>query len=211
MYRVHDCSSRTCPSGAAWTSVPTATDTAHEVAECSNKGVCNRATGICQCFSGFSGDACQRYGCINDCSGHGRCVSIKKMATQNDALPLSARTTYEGKKDTTRWDQDMIYGCICDSSWDVGLGAGQVQEPEYFGPDCSLRHCPSSDDPITTHVDETNCTNVTAAGGFAIGRAGNLCQVDCANRGSCNHETGECNCWRGHYGHDCSLTSALAL
>ena len=41
-------------------------------------------------------------------------------------------------QETTTWDEDMIYGCLCDSSWSVGLGAGQVQEPEYFGPDCGL-------------------------------------------------------------------------
>jgi hypothetical protein len=28
---------------------------------------------------------------------------------------------------------------LCDSSWPVGLGSGQTQEPEWFGPDCSLR------------------------------------------------------------------------
>ena len=81
---------------------------------------------------------------------------------------------------------------------------------EWFGPDCSLRRCPSGDNPMT-RADETNCTNVTAAGGYGVGRAGNLCHVDCADRGSCDHETGECNCWTGAYGHDCTLSSALAM
>lgn len=56
----------------------------------------------------------------------------------------------------------MIFGCVCDSKWQVGLGAGQTQEPEWFGPDCSLRHCPSGDDP-STDVDETDCFNVTSS------------------------------------------------
>lgn len=60
------------------------------------------------------------------------------------------------------WDEEMIYGCVCDSAWEVGLGAGQTQEPEWFGPDCSLRHCPSGDDP-STDVDETDCFNVTSS------------------------------------------------
>ena len=210
VYKLHDCSGRTCPGGPAWTDVPTAAYVAHAAAECSNKGTCNRATGICQCYSGFSGDKCQRRDCLNDCSGHGRCVSIKKMATLSDALPLSAKTTYAGDEETTRWDQDMVYGCVCDSSWGVGLGSGQTQQPEWFGPDCSLRRCPSGDNPMT-RADETNCTNVTAAGGYGVGRAGNLCHVDCADRGSCDHETGECNCWTGAYGHDCTLSSALAM
>ena len=40
-----DCSSRSCPSGAAWSDIATTTDVAHNTAECSNRGKCNRATG----------------------------------------------------------------------------------------------------------------------------------------------------------------------
>lgn len=211
MYRSHDCSLRTCANGRAWADIPTAPDTAHALAECSNKGICNRATGVCECYPGFTGDACQRRGCVNDCSGHGRCMSMKRLAASTEALPLSDATTYTGNEDSTRWDQNMIFGCVCDSTWAVGLGAGQRQEPEWFGYDCSKRHCPSGDDPYTIHVDETNCTNVTAAGGHGVGRSGNICQVDCANRGICDFQTGECNCFSGSYGHDCTLISALAL
>ena len=45
---------------------------------------------------------------------------------------------------------------MCDSGWSVGLDSGETQLAEWFGPDCSLRRCPSGDDPWTT-VDETNC------------------------------------------------------
>jgi hypothetical protein len=47
--------------------------------------------------------------------------------------------------------------CLCDSSWEVGLGANQTQEPEYFGANCGFRHCPSGDDPVTLNVV---CANV---------------------------------------------------
>jgi len=33
---------------------------AHFYAECSNKGSCNRDTGLCACLPGFTGAACQR-------------------------------------------------------------------------------------------------------------------------------------------------------
>ena len=52
----------------------------------------------------------------------------------------------------------MIHGCICDSSWTVGLNSGEKQVGEWFGPDCSLRRCPSGDDPMTDE-DETDCEN----------------------------------------------------
>jgi hypothetical protein len=35
----------------------------------------------------------------------------------------------------------MTYGCVCDSSWEVGLGSGQRQSPEWFAADCSLSTC----------------------------------------------------------------------
>ncbi len=38
---------------------------------------------------------------------------------------------------TTAWDYNTMYACVCDSSWEVGFGPGQIQLSEYFGPDCS--------------------------------------------------------------------------
>ena len=126
-----------------------------------------------------------------------------------NALPLSAPTTYNGFESTTTWDSDKIYGCVCDSSWTVGLGSNERQEPEWFGPDCSLRHCPSGDDPRTS-VDETDCEGVLAKGGFGTGSVGNICHIDCSNRGLCDYATGKCQCFDGYYGQACNLQSALA-
>ena len=71
----------------------------------------------------------------------------------------------------------MIYGCLCDSSWEVGLGNGQRQQSEWFGPDCSLRRCPGADDP-RTRDDESDCKGVTALGGKGVGLVGNICHID---------------------------------
>ncbi|CAM9644223.1 unnamed protein product [Heterosigma akashiwo] len=172
-------------------------------------GVCDYTSGTCTCFDGFTGDACQRMACPNDCSGHGRCLSMKQMAQMSEALPLSPITTYTGDDDTATWDEDMIHGCLCDSSWEVGLGSGETQTPEWFGPDCSLRHCPSGNDPSTT-VDETQCNGTLADGGKGTGQEGNLCHVDCANRGICDYKSGLCSCFPGYYGHNCALKSVYA-
>merc|ERR1740130_226312 len=48
-----DCSERMCKMGKAWADLATATDTAHALVECSNAGICNRASGLCTCFQGF--------------------------------------------------------------------------------------------------------------------------------------------------------------
>ena len=34
---------------------------------------------------------------------------------------------------------------------------------------------------------------------------------DCSNRGVCIEKTGECECFKGFYGEDCSQAVALAL
>jgi hypothetical protein len=58
-----DCSRRLCPKGPAWAAPAVATDTAHQLIECSNAGVCNRRLGTCECFEGFVGSSCQRLAC----------------------------------------------------------------------------------------------------------------------------------------------------
>jgi len=211
-YRAPDCSSKTCPSGKAWAWVASSNVTSHPpLHECSNRGICDHTTGLCKCVKGFKGAACERRPCPNDCSGHGQCLSMKAMAARSDGIPLSNPTSYSVHPNSgtvgenKAWDDDMIFGCLCESSWPVGLGAGQHQASEWFGPDCSLRHCPSADDPITVTTDETDCYNVVAPGGQGVGQPGNLCHVDCANRGVCDYSKGECKCFADHYGHDCSL------
>jgi hypothetical protein len=90
----------------------------------------------------------------------------------------------------------------------VGFRRGETQLPEWFGPDCSLRRCPSGDDPFTT-VDETDCRGKVQELGLplaspnGVGRNGNLCHVDCSNRGICDHSTGTCRCFPGSFGENC--------
>lgn len=108
-YRAPDCSTRTCPADRAWADVPSTAVNAHEIVECSNRGVCDRTTGVCECFPGFTGYACQRNKCPNDCSGHGVCMSIKQMARTSTALPLGPNTFYEG--DDVR-NQRLLFACV---------------------------------------------------------------------------------------------------
>lgn len=95
-YRAPDCSLRSCPSDRAWADLPISATQAHQFMECSNRGVCDRSSGECKCFDGFTGNACQRSKCPNDCSGHGVCLSMKQLARMSAALPLGPNTYYEG-------------------------------------------------------------------------------------------------------------------
>jgi len=127
-----------CPIGRAWADIPSSDTIAHGYAECSNMGTCQYSTGTCKCSKGFTGSACERSECPNGCSGHGRCVSIKSMQKRANAEPFGhSDGRYGGLPATATWDEDRIYGCVCDSSWAVGYGSGETQAAQYFGADCS--------------------------------------------------------------------------
>lgn len=219
-----DCSERVCPFGKSWADIPISATQAHQEVECSDAGYCNRLTGVCTCFEGYDGSACERRSCkmsteddAVSCNGHGQCLTLAELATKSDAQPLTSATSYGGYPTTTTWDEDMITGCYCDSSWTVGLADDETQLPEYFGTYCEKRRCPSGNDPMTDE-DETDCENKlqdfitgeitddTVNGGAS----GNLCHVDCSNRGICDYDTGVCTCFTGYRGESCSIIDALA-
>jgi len=129
-----DCSDRICPFELAWVDTPDKKGSFHKYAECSNRGICNRESGECQCFDGYEGKACQRTACPNDCSGHGTCEYIEDMhfaATWND---YSTRYFIEDPKTFPyhNWDHRKIRGCVCDATY------GDI--------DCSKRMCPYGND-----------------------------------------------------------------
>ena len=126
------------------------TDDAHNNAECSNRGTCDRTSGICLCEeSRFEGAACERKSCPDACNGRGRCQNMKyPNFTMTISICLmhffryyaSLKDPGEGPVYTylSNWDAEMLHGCNCDHG--------------IFGPDCSLRSCPTGDDPLTESV-----------------------------------------------------------
>lgn len=108
------------------------TQTAHDYAECSNKGTCDRSEGVCRCLDGYEGPACERASCPigggaggseqQMCSGHGLCRSAREIADDDNGNIYSL------------WDADVTMGCVCD--------------PGYHGPGCSARSCKYGSDPL---------------------------------------------------------------
>lgn len=115
-----DCSQRVCPYGKS--SGKTTAGENHGYSECSDNGVCNRKTGLCECNDGFTGKACQRNECPSDCNGHGQCQTIETFDSTYSSL----------------WDHDQTMVCKCD--------------PGYEGPACERRMCPLGDDPLTLNI-----------------------------------------------------------
>jgi len=104
----------------------TLSNTAHYYRECSNKGICDRSTGTCECFEGYDGSSCQRASCPTSsagvCSGHGTCASIQELAA------MDHENIYR------LWDEDITMGCACDAG--------------YTGSDCAARACKVGADPL---------------------------------------------------------------
>jgi hypothetical protein len=137
-----DCSQRTCPYGHAWSDTSKSLDMGHNYAECSNRGTCDRKSGLCSCVEGFTGLACGRMSCPNDCSGHGTCEHTSELAVDTSvAVGGKAFNKYSA------WDAGKTRACKCD--------------PYYTGHDCSKRMCPRGDDPLTTEVDVTQTTTTS--------------------------------------------------
>jgi hypothetical protein len=124
------------------------TNTGHYYMECSNKGICDRKTGECECFDGYDGAACQRASCPNDCSGHGTCETIAELAADDFSNVYAL------------WDADKTMGCKCDSG--------------YSGADCSSRSCKVGIDPLYIHqtTARVQTTSVTVASSVAAKLAG---------------------------------------
>lgn len=127
-----DCSERICPFEFAWVDKPDALGNHHKYSECSNRGICDRDSGECECFPGYEGKACARTACPNDCSGHGRCKEIQDMPFQQTPMQYDDGSFLAQKAHTfassyVKWDADKTRGCVCD--------------PEYGDVDCSKRMC----------------------------------------------------------------------
>merc|ERR1712048_594919 len=124
--------------------------------ECSDQGLCDRATGLCSCFAGYTGSSCQRTACPDDCSGHGTCRSNRDFA-YDWAIAKTIQMHNKNAQDHTElfkeiyfasydnaWDSDKHYGCLCDQG--------------YRGPSCALVECPSANVPLDDKCSLTTTT-----------------------------------------------------
>jgi hypothetical protein len=100
-------------------------------------------------MDGFTGSACERLICSDRCNGKGICYSMYDFAAKTRNL-RSLQYDY-----STIWDSHKIQGCVCDYP--------------NFGYDCSLRNCPSGDDPLTSsQVNEVQLVQCIASTGSFV-------------------------------------------
>jgi hypothetical protein len=163
-----DCAQRECPAAAPWVrrqsrlgDSPAFSPRDAPPAVCSNAGVCDPVLGVCTCFTGYGGAACERSVCMpfgggggGNCTGAGRCLSMRELHKLNAGfgnVPRDDGGTVAaagapprlppppgpptGADVYSQWDADKVFGCACNRGFD--------------GPDCSLARCPEGDNPHT--------------------------------------------------------------
>ena len=161
LWKGADCSLMTCPLGVSWSQPVLKADgvTLDDAAghkrdvECSDGGICDRATGECACFAGYEGSSCQRTVCPNDCSGHGTCRSNQDFAVDfSEAVyreQVSEHSSIAGST-TSYYDYFIV---TYDAAWDAGMQYGCLCDVGFRGVDCSIVECPTSFDPM----DQETC------------------------------------------------------
>lgn len=170
-----DCSLKTCPHGNSWDAGILSSNNHNKMTECSSRGRCDRSNGKCACEVGYEGKACQRQSCPNQCSGNGVCKTLKEIAklnSENNLWDSLSGMNYANIRYSFAWDANMVRGCECDKG--------------FRGPDCSIKECPSSADPMGGQGSES-------------GR-------ECSGRGLCVE--GICQCFKGFFGTDCGAARA---
>jgi hypothetical protein len=128
LYTGPDCSLYRCPMDTAWVGAVVNANDMSPVTECSSRGLCDRSTGTCTCFPGYSGIACQRNECPLQCNGRGICLPERILASR------------VGRVYTEPWDSAKSAGCFCD--------------PGYRGPACELVECPTGPDVLSGYGNE---------------------------------------------------------
>lgn len=126
----------------AWFDEAYANNAAHAYgAECGAMGNCDHDTGECVCREGWTGAACERLACDDDCSENGACLPIYQLAQLRESSGGVLDPVVYGPSDLMRswgtggynnaetWDFDMVYGCLCDS----GERGGDDDSDGFYG------------------------------------------------------------------------------
>merc|ERR1719399_2280839 len=157
-----DCSDRRCPYQVAWSAGPDKTGNIHTYAECAGIGICDRGSGDCECFEGYTGRGCGLQTCQNDCSVYG------DYAVDGNGVAMGTGVGASKVPQKPNWDSGKVRMCVC--------------EPGYTDIDCSRRMCPKGNDVMderqnleTSLKYQTQRVTLIAAGAVGDGVAMNGC------------------------------------
>ncbi|DAZ96064.1 TPA: hypothetical protein N0F65_005842, partial [Lagenidium giganteum] len=200
-----------CPRGLAWSDKASGTNVAHASTECSNRGICDYTKGECVCFAGFTGAACQRFRCPNDCSGHGICYSLKTLASYYGTTALPSQAGTGVALAYTNWEKDSMSACFCDYGFQGAEYTIQFTEWKHFGAENNL----------LSHDGNPPLSSFTCDVGLVATGSSPTCVITdvvatnviehefCSNRGLCDFTSGLCTCYADFKGLDCNQKSFI--
>lgn len=158
----------------------TITNSAHQYAECSNKGQCDRKLGKCECMHGYSGVACQRASC--PLSGEeGQRTKTSPFGSVNHFFVAAVNgdgvegSVFTGQAKNNPQVGECSHRGVCETIseiaekdhgneynlWDKDSTMGCVCDPGFTGPDCSVRECKYGIDPLWTDDTTARVTQTT--------------------------------------------------
>ncbi len=154
-------------------------NSAHDYAECSNKGLCDRKSGVCECLPGYDGAACQRASCPSAANMNSDAIKNFNKAVKDFSSTVGGITDVGSLISSSRSGGSLshiAYGSsagvqgecsgvgtcetIADLAlseygnlynlWDKKSTMGCKCDPGYSGPDCSEKVCTYGIDPMYT-------------------------------------------------------------
>ena len=144
-----DCSDRKCPYEISWVSAPDENGFVHGYAECAGRGICDRSSGQCDCFDGFTGKACAYTTCPNECSGHGTCEYVEELTVGSVAGDYYS-DVFKG------FHTESVALDYVNTLWDAGKSRACLCDPMYTEVDCSRKMCSKGNDVLDTRSDTTD-------------------------------------------------------
>jgi len=154
-------------------------NSAHDYAECSNKGLCDRKTGVCECLPGYDGVACQRASCPSANNMNSDAIKNFNKAVKDFSSAVGAVTDVGTLISSSRSGSSLSHVAYSSNAgslgqcsgvgtcetiadlafsdygnaynlWDKKSTMGCKCDPGYSGPDCSEKVCTYGIDPMFT-------------------------------------------------------------